>query len=370
MSIASPAPGRERPATGDRVRSDPSAPGRPSPRAGAATIGHGRRLLAAFAALEDFPVLLETRERLLRALRSERPARGEIVALVESDAALLVTVLRAANRGGSTAAGVPAAIDALTPAGLEAVVGQTSAFDFFERTAVWDVVPEHFRLHAVATQRLADRLGRLVCWRARDELRAAALLHDLGKLVLRHAYAEYAEAVPGAARAPAERLHDERRQLGIDHAVVGGVLLRRWGLPAGLATVVERHHADDPEGAAAIVRLADMLAHYAAGDAVDRSALLPAARAAGVGAETLRSLLYELPSAGEGGRRGEEPSPLSVRESHALRGLAEGKVYKEIAADLGVSTSTVRTHLHNVYAKLGVGDRAQAVLVATERGWL
>ena len=32
--------------------------------------------------------------------------------------------------------------------------------------------------------------------------------------------------------------------------------------------------------------------------------------------------------------------------------------------------STVRTHLHNVYARLGVDDRAQAVLRATEMGWL
>jgi DNA-binding NarL/FixJ family response regulator len=45
-------------------------------------------------------------------------------------------------------------------------------------------------------------------------------------------------------------------------------------------------------------------------------------------------------------------------------------VYKQIAAELGLSTSTVRTHLHNVYGKLGAMDRAQAVLIATERGWI
>jgi len=50
--------------------------------------------------------------------------------------------------------------------------------------------------------------------------------------------------------------------------------------------------------------------------------------------------------------------------------LAQGKVYKQIAQDLGLSTSTVRTHLHNVYRKLDAHDRARAVLIATERGWL
>jgi DNA-binding NarL/FixJ family response regulator len=61
---------------------------------------------------------------------------------------------------------------------------------------------------------------------------------------------------------------------------------------------------------------------------------------------------------------------MSTREVEVLRGLAQGKVYKQIASELGLSTSTVRTHLHNVYGKLGAMDRAQAVLIATERGWL
>ena len=65
-----------------------------------------------------------------------------------------------------------------------------------------------------------------------------------------------------------------------------------------------------------------------------------------------------------------QPSPLSDRERDALRGLAEGKVYKEIASDLGLSASTVRSHLSSAYAKLDVSDRAQAVLLAAERGWL
>ena len=52
------------------------------------------------------------------------------------------------------------------------------------------------------------------------------------------------------------------------------------------------------------------------------------------------------------------------------RGLSEGKLYKEIAIGLGVTTSTVRSHLHAAYRKMGAADRAQAVLIATERGWL
>ena len=84
----------------------------------------------------------------------------------------------------------------------------------------------------------------------------------------------------------------------------------------------------------------------------------------------LRDVLFDLPHAGGSQRRRAEQSPLSDRETAVLRILADGKVYKVIAAELGVSISTVRTHLHNVYTKLGVDDRAQAVLRATELGWI
>ncbi len=65
-----------------------------------------------------------------------------------------------------------------------------------------------------------------------------------------------------------------------------------------------------------------------------------------------------------------DPCPLSNRELDVLKKLAEGKVYKQIAHELELSTSTVRTHLHNTYAKLGANDRAQAVLIATDQAWI
>jgi putative nucleotidyltransferase with HDIG domain len=225
-------------------------------------------------------------------------------------------------------------------------------------------------LHAIATQVAADRLARELEYPERDELLCAALLHDIGKLVLMHAYPAYPDQIHRGARTPEERVHRERRELGVDHGVVGGVLARRWALPTRLASAIERHHADDVSGEAALVRLADMLAHYAHGQAITPGKLLEAAKLCGLSTKQLRAVLYELPHGGTAERRAVEPCPLSARELEVLRRLAEGKVYKQIAAELGLSTSTVRTHLHNTYAKLGAVDRAQAVLIATERGWL
>ena len=335
--------------------------------------GHGRRLTAAFEALESFPVLSESRNRVMRLVREQPDAVGEVVAAVESDVALVTTVLRVANQiAGKThgkVASVPQAVGILSPLGVERLAKAANVFDFFERIPGWDAAPERFRLHAVATQSAAERVARELDFSDRDELLTSALLHDIGKLVLVHAYPAYPERIHGGARTPEARIHAERRELGVDHGLVGGVLARRWGLPGSLAGAIERHHADDATGQAAIVRLADMLAHYGHGAAVDPRHLLGAARALDMGPEQLRNLMYELPYSSNG-KRHVDPCPLSSRELDVLKKLAEGKVYKQIAVELALSTSTVRTHLHNTYAKLGTGDRAQAVLLATDRGWL
>jgi putative nucleotidyltransferase with HDIG domain len=336
--------------------------------------GHGRRLTAAFEALEAFPALAESRNRLLRVVTADRVSTSEVVAAVESDVALVISVLRLANQVEGRSRGrvesVVQAVELLTPDAVHALATRARTFDFFERSTVWDAAPERFRLHGVATQRAADRLATEVGYEHRDRLMVTALLHDIGKLVLMHAYPGYPGQVHGQARTPEERIHRERRELGVDHALVGGVLARRWGLPKAVASVIERHHADDADGEAAFVRLADMLAHYAQGLPVSPTELLKCARIIGMGPTELRTVMYDLPYPTQGRTRQVDPCPLSGREVDVLKRLAEGKVYKQIALELSLSTSTVRTHLHNIYGKLGAVDRAQAVLIATERGWL
>ena len=336
--------------------------------------GHGRRLTSAFAALEAFPALAESRNRVLRLFSEDQTSTAEVVAAVESDVALAIAVLRVANQVQGKTKGkvdsVVKSVDVLSAQAVKALASRARTFDFFERSGVWDVAPEHFRLHALATQRAADRLATEVSYNHRDRLMVTAMLHDIGKLVLLQAYPGYPEQVHGEARTPEERIHRERRELGVDHALVGGVLARRWGLPKSIASTIERHHHEDGGDEAAFVRLADMLAHYAQGAPVSPSELLKVARQIGLGPSELRSVMYELPYPQTGRQRQIDPCPLSDRELDVLKRLAEGKVYKQIALELSLSTSTVRTHLHNIYGKLGAVDRAQAVLVATQRGWI
>jgi DNA-binding NarL/FixJ family response regulator len=148
------------------------------------------------------------------------------------------------------------------------------------------------------------------------------------------------------------------------------VLARRWNLPQRIALAIERHHSEEAEGLAAMIATADMAAHYSQGEAISPERLRASAERCGLSPEALRDLLYELPLARQDACRVSEPCPLSARELDVLRHLSEGMVYKQIAGEMQLSVSTIRTHLHNVYGKIGAVDRAQAVLTARDRGWI
>lgn len=61
---------------------------------------------------------------------------------------------------------------------------------------------------------------------------------------------------------------------------------------------------------------------------------------------------------------------LTQREREILSLLADGLGNKQIAAQLGISPSTVKTHLEVLFDKLDVTSRAEAVAVAVRRGLL
>lgn len=62
--------------------------------------------------------------------------------------------------------------------------------------------------------------------------------------------------------------------------------------------------------------------------------------------------------------------PLSEREMEVLREAARGLPNKDIARRLNLSVRTIHTHLGNIFTKLAVGSRTEAVLLALRRGWI
>jgi two-component system response regulator DesR len=63
-----------------------------------------------------------------------------------------------------------------------------------------------------------------------------------------------------------------------------------------------------------------------------------------------------------------EPIKLTTRQLEVLRLLSDGKSTAEIAADLGLSRTTVRNYIANLLGALGVHTRLQAVVAGRKLG--
>jgi LuxR family transcriptional regulator, maltose regulon positive regulatory protein len=127
---------------------------------------------------------------------------------------------------------------------------------------------------------------------------------------------------------------DQALERALDLAEPDGALL--WFLLHPAPELLERHTSRHTAHAALVAGLLDLLAGREPASPAPSASLLPS------------------PAAGP-------LEPLSGSELRVLRYLPTHLTAPEIAAELSVSTSTVKTHLRNLYLKLGVHRRAEAV---------
>ena len=134
----------------------------------------------------------------------EAAASGdELADAIESDAALAIAVMRAANNGGGPhgrTGGVRQAVDVLTVDRVRRIAAAIDTYDPFERPGVGRSGTSASAVTRVATRHAADRIAELARLPERDELAVAALLHDVGRLVLAEMYGEFSAGRPRTRR--------------------------------------------------------------------------------------------------------------------------------------------------------------------------
>ncbi len=229
-----------------------------------------KRSLAASAAKaagrKPFPAVAL---RVMKLVQSEDLDIAKLRQEIEADPALASRLVRVANSAAFRPSHPYGSLDeVVVRLGARAVgeiVGAVAVAALFEDLTG---LGQQIRAHSAAVAAIARTLGQE--WRRGGvpQLFLAALMHDVGKLMLlQTGEAPYATFDPAALDAPdAVHLH-ERRTLGFDHSVLGAHVLERWDFPLDLCRVVAWHHAPgrayeiggDIGLSVALIRLADKI---------------------------------------------------------------------------------------------------------------
>jgi DNA-binding NarL/FixJ family response regulator len=145
---------------------------------------------------------------------------------------------------------------------------------------------------------------------------------------------------------------------------LAGAVRRAKAINADVRTIVLVPEPDRDLVLALLDGGADAVLSREASEAEVREALVRVARAERFVAPGLLARLYEHTEPVV--EDDDEEHPLTAQERRVLALLVEGRSNRQIADELLIGEATVKTHLHNLYEKLRVANRVQAVSRAIE----
>jgi len=202
--------------------------------------------------LAPIPVSLP---KLARTLANPNANLHDIVGIIEYDVALTANVLRMANSAAfAPRNSILTVRDAVVWLGagrvLQLAVGDHAKGILGQPCSGYDLTERELWHHSVAAALGADLLRRFTTEHIPPVAFTAALLHDIGKLIV-------SRRISDDLRRQINRLVEreqlpffeaERAVLGINHAEIGGVIAKRWSFPKILVDCIALHHNPDGEG--------------------------------------------------------------------------------------------------------------------------
>ena len=221
----------------------------------------------------EMPALPQSTVRLATIISNENVELVDVVQVIECDPALTLKLLRVANSVySSSSRQIGTVKDAVIRLGNGTILGL--AIGSCVQPTIVKVIPGYnltgsdFWRHSLAAAMSTECLRAFTRKRVPTVAFTAALLHDIGKVVLGNFLdletVEYLEHATRNGKLPAHRA--ELEVLSMNHGDVGGVVAQHWGLPETVTKGITYHHnpesCDEPIGY--FTHFANFVAHEVA----------------------------------------------------------------------------------------------------------
>lgn len=200
------------------------------------------------SAIKAFPGMPATAVKLLALIDNPAMRVSQIERILRQDPGLTANVLRLAN---SAYFGIPSKVGSIRQAvillGLKRLIQMVIAACvgaiMDQSVPGYDLSPGELWRHSLAVSVAAEGLAKELQIEAAEETFTAALLHDVGKLVLGKFVKDDLKQIQTAVSQGISFEVAETIVLGINHADVGARILTNWSLPLEIVQAIEFHHA-------------------------------------------------------------------------------------------------------------------------------
>jgi putative nucleotidyltransferase with HDIG domain len=226
-----------------------------------------RSVLRKVAELPPFPAVVQ---RALQLVADPHSSAQDVVAVIQFDQSITADVLRLCN---SARFGLERKVRSLREALVligfnqlfEIVLGRQSSQLFSRPSAGYDLQQGELWRHSVASALLSGIISKRIHRPASPVLFTAALLHDIGKVLLSEFVKDYFEEIAALVEEKSVSWSDaEREILGIDHAELGGMITAEWQFPKVIVSSVAYHHTpfltSDEDEVVPLTHLCDVVA--------------------------------------------------------------------------------------------------------------
>jgi putative nucleotidyltransferase with HDIG domain len=206
------------------------------------------KILASIKKLPAFPVTIQ---RVIELLRNDDYLVQEVAQVIKYDQAIAANVLKISNSAYlGTRQKIRTIPDAIVYLGQRQLIRavQTAGVSrlFIKGAKSGDGKAKELWEHAVAVAVMSQILCRRLNRREDGALYTAALVHDIGKLIMVEYAPEASEKISRLVSGDGlSFLEAEEEILGINHAELGGRIAEHWNFPAELRDAIAYHHRPD-----------------------------------------------------------------------------------------------------------------------------